>query len=419
MKSRIWRWAKLMGIGAFCVMLLSIGARPAEALPPRPCLDCEPGDDEPPPPPPSPPPPASYVCQYDYDGQTATSMPATGWGPSLPIQRATQKTTVGGWCSNACPNASYKWQGPFGSYCDCYYDTIPQLRAAGVGNWEIHRTRYAIWSAPAVANTRTLLIALAGQHGVSGSSGAGGPGNVTGQPDAWASSCTDWTCGSKTFSPRSFVGRLLLAPGMNINGGNTFAVSFPDHQYDYTSPYKTQIIKGLVDWLSTKVSPASLQQIIITGHSRGGCLALGLAKEFRARPYTYNSVRILGTPVDGTCDGGEMGTSNAWFDDVDNPRPDVPGDWYGWKSAFSTADNRSVCLQNTVGGEPQVAGIHSFYLTNTAVWNNSWINLRHGICGTCLDNNHAIDNCGTTGTYHTKRDVVDRALRFVERNRIP
>lgn len=418
MKKSMWRWTKLMSMGAFCVILLSIGARPAAALPPRPCLTCEPGE------PPDdgggslPPPPASYACLYDQ--QTATSVPATGWGPSLLIQRATQKTTYAGWCSNVCPNASYKWQGPFGSYCDCYSDTIPQLRAAGVGNWEIHRTRYAIWSEPPVANTRTLLIALAGQNGASsGGVSGGGPGNVTGQPDNWSNGCNDWNCGWKTFDPKSFVGRLLVAPGLNINASNTFAVSFADHQYDYFSSYKTQIIRGLVDWLSTKVSPSHLQQIIITGHSRGGCLALGLAKEFRARPYAYNSVRILGAPVDSTCqDNGEMGTVSGGANNLDNPRTDVPGDWYAWNNTFTTADNRSVCIQNTVGGEPQFLNIHSFFLTNPA-WNNSWMNLRHFTCGQCTENNVSNDNCAYTGTYHVKRDVLDRALRFVENNRVP
>ncbi len=71
---------------------------------------------------------------------------------------------------------------------------------------------------------------------------------------------------------------------MNINPNNTFAVAFPDHQYDWGSPYRAQIRQGLFDWLKTKVTPADLKQIIIAGHSRGGCLALGLIKEFRARP---------------------------------------------------------------------------------------------------------------------------------------
>jgi hypothetical protein len=344
-------------------------------------------------------------------------VPATGLGPSLFIERATHKTVYAGLCAFTCPNASYSWQGL--GYCDCYNDTIPQLRTAGVGNWEIHRTRYAVWSEPPVASTRTLVIALAGQNGVSGGVSGGGPGNVTGQPNNWQNTCNDWNCGSQSFSSASFVGRLLAAPGLNINTANTFAVSFADHQYDWNSPYKTQIIRGLVNWLSTKASPPSLQQIIITGHSRGGCLALGLAREFRARS-AFNSVRILGAPVDGTCQDsdGEMGTVSGGANNLDNPRPDVPGDWYAWNSTFSTRDNRSVCIQNIVGGEPQIFNIHSFMLTHPA-WTNSWMNLGHVTCGTCLGNNHAGNNCSLTGPYHTKQDVLDRALRFVERNRVP
>jgi len=282
-----------------------------------------------------------------------TSVPPNGLGSTLLVKRASEKTTYAGFCPFVCPNASYKWQGP--GYCDCYNDTIPQLRPAGVGDWEIHDTRYAIWSEPPVANTTTLLIALAGQNGLSGSSG-GGPGNVTGQPNHWDAACNGWNCGFQSFDPASFVGRLLAAPGLNINTGNTFAVSFLDHKYDYGSAYEYQIRQGLYNWLRTKVSPTTLKQIIIAGHSRGGCLALGLAKEFRARS-AYNPVRILGVTVDGTCkDDGEMGTLSGGTQNIDNPRPDVPSDWFAWNSTFSTTDNRSVCVQNTVGGQPQMHG---------------------------------------------------------------
>jgi len=274
MKSKIWRWAKLMAIGAFGALLLSMSAGPAAALPPRNCSTCDPGDGGgggPPPSPPPPPPPPS--CNYDQ--QTGTSVLAFGWGPSLFIYRATEKTNLAGWCSDVCPTASFhhQWEPPLGTSCDCYQDTIPQLRAEGVGNWEIHRTRYAIWAEPSVANTRTLLVALAGQNGSSGGSSGGGSGNTTGQLNHWQNGCDDneQNCGTQPFSDMSFVGRLLDAPSyMNINRYNTFAVAFLDHQYEWNSPYRAAIRYGLFEWLKTKVDPAVLKQIIITGHSRGG-----------------------------------------------------------------------------------------------------------------------------------------------------
>lgn len=364
-----------------------------------------------------PPPPSS--CQYDQD--TTTNVPLTGLGPKLDIYRATEKTTYAGFCGIACPSASYSWQDPLGTYCDCYYDTIPQLRDAGVETWEMHRTRYAIWSNP--NNPRNLLIALAGQNGVSsgGSSGGGGPGNTTGQPNKWLDKCNDLNCGEQTFSDASFVGRLLDAPGLNITQENTFAVAFLDHQYDWNSPYRAQIRQGLFQWLKTKVSPTSLKQIIITGHSRGGCLTLGLIKEFREDP-AFNAVKILGAPVDGTCSDGENGTS-AWFNDTDNPLPDAPWDWHAWNSSFSTVNNQKVCIQNTVGGEPQglIAGVHAFFLTK---WHNSWMNIPHIMSGSCVGNSIASLSDGvcipgdafSTALFHVKSDVVDRALRFVESN---
>jgi hypothetical protein len=353
---------------------------------------------------------SSSSCLYDQ--ATTTDVYTPGWGPSLTIERATQKTTYAGFCAFTCPNASYKWQGP--GYCDCYNDTIPQLRQAGVGNWEIHRTRYAIWSEPPVDETITLLVALAGQNGVSsGGVLGGGPGNVTGQPDNWLGTCTDWNCGERTFSSASFVGRLLADLDLNITASNTFAVSFPDHQYDWGSSYRAQIRHGLFEWLKTKVSTTTLKQIIIAGHSRGACLALGLIKEFRDDP-AFNAVKILGAPVDGTCMDGENGTLQ-WGGDIDNPL-DVPWDWHAWPSTFTTANNQKVCIQNTAGGETQAGPffVHSFYLTDPA-WNNSWMNIPHFPSGMCSDN-YMTSECGHGGSYHVKRDVVDRALRFVENN---
>jgi len=365
-------------------------------------------------------------CQYDQ--ATTTNVPLTGLGPDLDIKRATEKNTYAGFCSFVCPNASYSWQG-FG-YCDCYNDTIPQLREEGVGTWEIHRTRYAIWSEPTTVNhPRNLLIALAGQNGSSsgGSSGGGGPGNTTGQPNHWLDACNDWNCGQQTFSDASFVDRLLDAPSLNITRENTFAVAFLDHQYDWNSPYRAQIRHGLFRWLKTKVTTTSLKQIIIAGHSRGGCLTLGLIKEFREDP-AFDAVKILGAPVDGTCSDGENGTLQ-YGGDIDNPLPDVPnswpGQWYAWPSAFTMANNQKVCIQNTVGGEPQAlpVSVHSFFLTNPA-WNNSWMNIPHIMSGSCVGNSIASLSDGvcipgdasSPALFHVKSDVLDRALGFVESN---
>ena len=302
MKSSNWRWATLMGIGAFCVMLLGIGAGPAAAITPKPCTTCEPGENSIPPTF-SPPPPPPYSCQYD-DPMTSVppDVPPNDSAPAsaLFIKRGTEKTIYAGWCSNVCPNASYKEQGPFGAYCDCYNDTIPQLRAAGVGNWGIHDTRYAIWSQPAPASTRTLIVALAGQNGVAAASPGAVPAISLGSRITGIVRAMIGIVETQAFDPRSFVGRLLAAGSLNITTLNTFAVSFPDHQYEYQSSEKNKIIRGLVDWLSTKASTTSLKQIIIAGHSRGGCLTLGLVREFRNRP-AYNQVRVLGVPVDGTC----------------------------------------------------------------------------------------------------------------------
>ena len=113
MKSSTWRWAtKVMGIGAFGAMLLSIGAGPAAAITPKPCTTVSPGEGGPPPRPPPPPPPP-YSCQYD--DPTSTAVPPTGSGPpsALNVQRATEKTTYTGLCVDCLPQCLVSFrQGP-------------------------------------------------------------------------------------------------------------------------------------------------------------------------------------------------------------------------------------------------------------------------------------------------------------------
>ena len=107
-----------------------------------------------------------------------------------------------------------------------------------------------------MANTRTLLVALAGQNGCEQWRQSAGavPAISRGSRIAGKMRAMIGIVERKPLSPLSFVGRLLVAPGMNITKSNTFAVSFLDHQYDWSSPYRAQIRQGLFDWLRTKVS---------------------------------------------------------------------------------------------------------------------------------------------------------------------
>ena len=74
-----------MGIGAFCVMLLSLGAGPAAAIPPQPCYTCEPGET----PPPTLSPAAAcavFLFNMMIDASDYRYVPATGSGPFAPYQ---------------------------------------------------------------------------------------------------------------------------------------------------------------------------------------------------------------------------------------------------------------------------------------------------------------------------------------------
>ena len=92
--------------------------------------------------------------------------------------------------------------------------------------------------------------------------------------------------------------------------------------------------------------------------------------------------------------------------------------WYAWSSSFNMfSKNASVCIQNTVGGEPLsfLFNAHSFFLTNPA-WRNKWIDIPHKACGRCYRDDISNDDCNTGGNYKVKTNVLDWTLRFVQRN---
>jgi hypothetical protein len=199
-----------------------------------------------------------------------------------------------------------------------------------------------------------------------------------------------------------------------LNPDKTFVASFADHRYDWGSQDKYRISEGMAQWIASKGSPPTLKQIIVVGHSRGGCLALSIVAWLRASS-AFNNVRILAVPVDPTCEIGEMGTSTA---NIDNPQSgDAEG--YAWRSSFSLNNSNQVCIHNIVNGHsnwsPPLHNIHNVYLNS---WKNTWSAIPHVTLGTCFENN-VREKCEPFGNNLVRQEVLDRALRFIGLNLVP
>ena len=253
---------------------------------------------------------------------TRTSqVPPVGEPSNAVIQRATSRSKVAN--CQLCPAGSEAEASPFD--CTCHQPTIPQLKEAGLDKSIRFNIRYATLNAGTPATTKNLIVAFAGQNGASaGSVSGGGPGNLTGQPDRWSDSCNDANCGSKAFDGRSLVGRLLKLLGRP----NTHALVFLDQQYDWGRWYSEneQIANGITNYLKSLVSPSVVKNIVVAGHSRGGCLTLTVSRKLRADP-AFRNIRLIVLPLDAVCNPDKASEEN-WASRAttdDNPIAQTPG----------------------------------------------------------------------------------------------
>jgi hypothetical protein len=134
----------------------------------------------------------------------------------------------------------------------------------------------------------------------------------------------DADCGSKVFDSRSLAGRLLQLTGR----ANSHALVFLDHQYDWGrwNSENEQIANGITNYLKSLVSPSVLKNIVIAGHSRGGCLALTVSRKLRADP-AFRSMRLIVLPLDAVCNPDKADEEN-WASKTntdDNPVAQTPG----------------------------------------------------------------------------------------------
>jgi hypothetical protein len=338
------------------------------------------------------------IAQGICDATRVRQVPPLGVSMSAVVQRATYKTTAPN--CQLCPGGSETRQNPLD--CTCYLTTIPQLKNVGLDKDIRFNIRYAALDSVGPSSAQNLVVAFAGQNGSSaGSVSGGGPSNLTGQPDHWQDSCDDRGCGIKSFNPGGLTERLvsLLGPP------NTHAVVFVDHQYDWGRWYdeNEKIANGITDYLKTLITPSVVKSIVVTGHSRGGCLTLTVARKLRADA-TLRNIRLFVLPLDAVCNpdkpGEENWTTSATTDD--NPLI-VDTSYFGWRSTYPTNAGLGgdVCVANIVGGEtfsPLLVHGLSFGPDTTGnlhQFNNWWSFYQHVPLGVSYDPGAIMDGVGS------------------------
>ena len=289
--------------------------------------------------------PIAFATNMGCDPTRVRQVPPMGVATNTVILRATYKYSVPSCAS--CPAGSETEPRPFD--CMCWLSTIPELKAVNLDRTIRYDIRYAVLNNVGPARTQNLIVAFAGQNFVN----LGGPGNLTGQPDKWIDGCDERNCKSGAFNARSLTSRLLSADAMGTP--NSHAVVFLDHRYDWGRWWdeNEKIANGITRYLKTLISPSVVKNIVIAGHSRGGCLTLTVARKLRADP-TLSDVRLIVLPFDAVCDPGRPNEEN-WPSEAtkdDNPLSS-DNKWFAWRSSYPTSSElgQNTCAATVVGGE--------------------------------------------------------------------
>src|SRR5262249_33434858 len=124
-------------------------------------------------------------------------------------------------------------------------------------------------------------------------------------------------CGSIDFNGKGLALRLIQLFGPY----NSQAVVFMDQRYDHrvvgnTETLNEGIANGITDYIKSLVDPAFVTNIVIMGHSRGGCLTLTVARKLR-QDTRFAQVRLIVMPFDPICDTQRPDTEN-WVSDGPN-----------------------------------------------------------------------------------------------------
>ncbi|GAB2884110.1 hypothetical protein ACCI51_10080 [Microbulbifer echini] len=238
-------------------------------------------------------------------------------------------------------------------------------------------TQIARIQQPMRENVRNLVFIAAGQQ----PPGYGSESSVTGQEDNYKKDCGV----SKGSCSRSVDGRSLARQVLDSEyfpaDDTFFAVAF-DTQFNYmvSSSEKSRMERAYLNWLKSKAYASNLETIYLAGSSRGGCLAMRLAKALRDDP-AFRKIRTIVHSFDGVCkwDQNEMGVTSSFF------RSPVNSNYLSYytdlDAQFPYKDN--LYIRQLAGGDEVIefTGVHSFVYSATDVslgwYAQQWVDLNH------------------------------------------
>ena len=275
----------------------------------------------------------------------------------------------------------------------------------GVSNAHQKSTYIGIVRQPAKSDIENINIYFAGQQ----PSGNGVINVVTGQAAGYKSGCDGTTSGCY----RSIDSRGLAAKIYNagiFDWQKTFISVVYDTKFNHllSSGEKSDMEDAYYDWIVNKFYSNKIKTIYLAGSSRGGCLAMRLAKRFRAD--FPESVRVIVSSFDGVCkrSQSELGVTDYYQSNPYNTWPHSRKGWYTNLNA-QFPDKTELSIYHISGGGEVVpaSGVRGFsYLSHDGDlgwYRQNWVNLAHTDIGRVY----------TSKMHNSNTTLIDSQVNFV------
>ncbi len=264
------------------------------------------------------------------------------------------------------------------------HEDYPEWKNQGIWTEYRKNTFISKFSEPAVNDTKTMIMLIAGQQGSSGSSG--GSNCLTGQNQNWDS---DWGKGDKTkttyLKDLSLSDRLLDSG--HINTYNTFfsVVLNSNFNWENSTNSKEKAEQAFTDWLLKHGNSGDVERIILLGSSRGGALATRMSKNIKQRS-GWSNVPVYVGLLDAVPNIEQDELKTAGQSTCTNP---LNSDYFAREAdlnGFFGSLNKPQ-IRHVVTGAPVVAGlVHGFCADESSWYEQSWANLKHKEIGRCNTN---------------------------------
>lgn len=269
----------------------------------------------------------------------------------------------------------------------------PEWNAQGI--WTEYRKNTYIsryWN-PGASRVKTMILLLPGQQGSSGSSGCSNC--VTGQGSTWDD---NWGKGDKSKTTTIKHGSLasqLIDSGQFRSSDTFFGIVFNSNfNWENTSSAKDKAERAFTNWFLKHGSYNNVDRIILLGSSRGGTLAVRMAKNILQRS-GWSNVPVYVGLIDAVPNDlqNELFTANQ----PTCPNP-LNSSYYSRNanlSGYFSGLNKPH-IRHIITGAPVIlsTAVHSFCSARTSWYQQSWENLKHTEIGRCNSTEGAPYNVG-------------------------